>query len=103
VGGDQLAPSPRDGVWTRPGRLDGAIDSARAVEGRAVTEVVRGALGVGGLPRPNATAVAAFAASVAAWLEALGRAIAVACPRSKPVGRARTLVLFVDLGIDHEA
>jgi hypothetical protein len=58
-------------------RLAGAPDAVRAVEGRAATDGLRGALTAGGLPRPDTTALgAAFATSLDAWLEALAIAVA---------------------------
>ena len=58
-------------------RIGGAPDSVRAVEGRATTDGLRGALAAGGLPRPDTTAVGgAFAGSLDDWLEAVARAIA---------------------------
>jgi hypothetical protein len=58
-------------------RIEGAPDSARAVEGRTSTDELRAALASGGLPRPDRTVVGpAFAASLDAWLEALAGAVA---------------------------
>ena len=59
------------------GRIEGAPDSVRAVEGRAPTDELRAALAAGGLPRPDTSVVgSAFAASLDAWLDALAVAIA---------------------------
>jgi hypothetical protein len=59
------------------GRLEGVPGSVRAVEGRALTDALRGALVGAGLPRPDTTAVgAAFAASLGDWLDALADAVA---------------------------
>ena len=59
------------------GRINGAPDAVRAVEGRATSDTLRPALAAGGLPRPDATVLgAAFASEVDAWFEALAAAIA---------------------------
>jgi hypothetical protein len=60
------------------GRIDGAPDTVRAVEGRVATDGLRGALAAGGLPRPDTTAVgAAFATAVDVWIDALAAAVAL--------------------------
>jgi hypothetical protein len=59
------------------GRIEGAPDSVRAVEGRADVDGLRRALASGGLPKPDTTVLGvAFAVELDAWLDSLAVVIA---------------------------
>lgn len=58
------------------GRLEGASNTVRTVEGRAAVDGLRHALTAGGLPRPDTTVVGvAFEAELDTWLDGLAAAI----------------------------
>lgn len=58
-------------------RIEGAPDTVRAVEGRALFETLRSALAAGDLPRPDVSMLGtAFAPEVGTWFKALAAAVA---------------------------
>ncbi len=59
-------------------RIEGASDTVRAVEGRALVDTLRPALAAGGLPRPDTSVLgSAFASEMDSWFETLAAAVAL--------------------------
>ena len=58
------------------GRIEGAPDSVRAIEGRATVDTIMGALAAGGLPRPDTSVLGSgFSVALETWCDALAAAI----------------------------